>query len=193
MNRAQRLTLVVLGIADLLIISVLLGLVIKASRVNQQAFYGTGVQQMVVTPSACTFAILDALAPVGAEVSVAWDTPPTLTASGDGEAAADLSTLRRRAIISADFADTPANEGADPQIIWHVLDGLPPTLGDFCSIPMSVTILIIGRDSEGRVYRVYAADFDSEALLGWLRGELSDDELANRSRYRELDTGRYQG
>jgi len=75
----------------------------------------------------------------------------------------------------------PAAKDPPAQLIWALLDRLPSELEDLCATPTTVTLAV----HTGTPRRqTQTAVFPGEALMDWLHGDLSDDELASRSQYR---------
>jgi len=111
-------------------------------------------------PDPCVGAILAALPDSGGAALVDWS-----------QAAAHIDVSQ------------PALAANDPpaQLIWALLDRLPSELEDLCTTPTTVTLAV--HTGTPRT-QTQTAVFPGEALIDWLHGDLSDDELAAQTQYR---------
>ena len=111
-------------------------------------------------PDPCVAALLGALSDSGSSAFVDWS-----------PAAAHIEVSQ------------PATTAEDPpvQLIWALLDRLPTELEDLCTTPTTVTLAV--HTGTPRTH-TQTAVFPGEDLMGWLRGSISDDDLATQAQYR---------
>jgi hypothetical protein len=116
--------------------------------------------QQAHVPDPCIGAVLAALSDAGGAVVVDWS----------------------RAAAYIDVSQSaPAGNNPPAQLIWALLDRLPSELEDLCTTPTTVTLAV----HTGTPRRqTQTAVFPGEALMDWLQGDLSDDELAAQAQYR---------
>ncbi|MGC9469071.1 MAG: hypothetical protein ACP5HS_10805 [Anaerolineae bacterium] len=163
MSRRQKLILAILALADLLVILGLGAVVLRSGATDLDR----GIPEPDATPmSVCAQTVLDALARTGAEATVAWPEP--------GEA--------MPAVVKVHYRPDALPPDLSPQLVWLVVDSLPPTLLETCTVPSTVTLLVEAIAPDGT--RRYAVEINGEALTAWLQNDLDDEALAAQSRYR---------
>ena len=103
-----------------------------------------------------------------------------LAALSDSGGAAFVDWSRTAAYIDVS-QPAPAANDHPAQLIWALLDRLPSELDDLCATPTTVTLTVhTGMPRK----QSQTALFPGAALMDWLHGDLSDDELAAQSQYR---------
>ncbi len=159
MSRRQKLLLAILGLADLLVILAMGLYVFNHTRASPPP---TPPEEQPVL-SACTAYLLDSLADTGGSVVISWD---------------DTAAL-----INVTFPETTIREEV-PQLLWIVLTNLSPQLSDVCPLPDTIQLQAVMPGP--RVTHRHAIELSGAALNDWLSKEITDAELATRSRYRDL-------
>jgi len=159
MTRQQKITLVILALLDIAVMGALGTHAIattRRARMPQQE----QVYDLVAGADPCVAAVLGALSDSGEVAFVDWS-----------HAAAYIDVSQ----------PAPVAEDPPAEPIWGLLDRLPVGIEDLCPTPATVTLSV----HTGTPRRqTQTAVFPGAALMDWLRGELSDDELAAQSHYR---------
>ncbi|HDQ35097.1 MAG TPA: hypothetical protein ENN14_02155 [Chloroflexi bacterium] len=158
MNRRQKIVLGALALIDLLVITVLLITVMRATQYE-------AVAPISYLPP-CTRRLLTRVEPLG-QAQVAWDVETLYVAL----------TLPRE-------AQPPATEAA--QYLWELLDVVGETLQTGCEPPQTITLQIIVPGTLTTTY--HTAQLSGADVWAWATGELSTEALTAQGRYHEFST-----
>jgi hypothetical protein len=153
MIRQQKIVLAILAILDIAVIGAMGAYAVVTTRLQR-------VPGPVAGADPCVTAVLSALSNSNGTVFVAWS-----------QAAAHIDVSQ----------PAPAAEDPPAELIWGLLDRLPPELEDLCSTPTTVTLAV---HTGAPRKQTQTAIIDGASLIGWLHGVLSDDELAAQVQYR---------
>lgn len=165
MKRSHKIVLALMALIDLVVIGTLAFIVICSSNANRR---GASPPTPIAYPSECSTLILEALSHTMNSTRVSLE---------------DGSQGFIYLILSSPPSITDSPEAVSPQILWHALDSLPPSLLSVCTIPSTITLVVEIRD-ETTDYQ-YAVNMTGETLTNWLLGQIDDGELAALSHYRE--------
>jgi len=153
MTRQQKIVLAILALLDIAVIGAMGAYAVITTR-------RAGPAQPAYVPDPCVTALLTALSDSGGTVFVAWS-----------QTAAHIDVSQ----------PAPAAPDHPAELIWRLLDRLPPELEDLCATPTTVTLAV----HTGTARRqTQTAIIDGASLVDWLHGLLSDDELAAQAQYR---------
>ena len=159
MTRQQKIILAILALVDIAVIGAL-GTHAVATDRRARLLQEERVSGLVAGADPCVAAVLGALSDYGGVAFVDWS-----------QAAAYIDVSQ------------PAAAAEDPpaEPIWGLLDLLPTGIEDLCATPETVTLAV----HTGTPRRqTQTAVFPGAALMDWLHGDVSDDELAAQSLYR---------
>lgn len=159
MTQRQKLILILFGVADLIIVGLLLSVVFRSGR--------------LVAPPPPTFAtqiapcprrVLDTLPPL-AYASIMWE-----------------DDQLQLSLYLNYTTDTPPDDSG--QYLWLGLDSIAGVLSEECPPPPSVTINVTAH-GVGKVHR-HQAQFSGETVQAWANHTLSDADLVAQAQYRRL-------
>lgn len=154
----------IFALLDVLVI-VLLGYVVF----NNSRPVPTGVRPVDENPETCSLHLLEALPPdLIYQPAVAYN-----------QSTNELFVTLRMLTDSTSRSDA---EGA--QSLWTVLPVVAPHLNRLC--PLAETLVLTVEETKPHGSAYYIARLPISAVSEWVAGELSDDQLAAKSEYRQI-------
>ncbi|MBN1259823.1 MAG: hypothetical protein JXB35_04000 [Anaerolineae bacterium] len=154
MRRRQKVFLLILGLADLIVITGLIWVIARPQPPLPPNYNRLAPCEQLVLGQ-----VPGRLSP-----AIAWS-PQRLE-------------MRLRAVY-----DSPTAPPESAQLIWTALDSLAKAAQTGCTIPNTLSIVLETESSSGETI-AHTAQLRGEDIIDWLDGDIDDDTLARQAAYR---------